>query len=155
MIGVGHIGKSHARVYASLPEAARLTAVLDLDAVAAGEMAALYDVRATASLEAFANEVDAATISTPTPTHFEIARYLLERGKHLLVEKPITENTADARSLSELAHARGCVLQVGHIERFNPALVRWKRCSPARASSRRTGFRPIRSAAPKSAWSSI
>jgi predicted dehydrogenase len=122
VIGVGHIGKSHARVYAGLPESAQLTAVLDLDTAAAGEMAALYGAQTAPSLKAFADAVDAATISTPTPTHFEIARYLLERGKHLLVEKPITENTADARALSELAHARGCVLQVGHIERFNPAL---------------------------------
>ena len=122
VIGVGHIGKSHARVYASLSPSTRLTAVHDLNADAAGEIAALYGAEAAGSLEAFAAAVDAATISTPTPTHFAIAKFLLERGKHLLVEKPITENTADARALSELAHARGCVLQVGHIERFNPAL---------------------------------
>jgi predicted dehydrogenase len=122
VIGVGHIGKSHARVYASLSEATRLTSVYDLDSAAAADIAAQYGAQAAGSLEEFAAKVDAATISTPTPTHYEIARFLLERGKHLLVEKPITENTADARALSELAHARGCVLQVGHIERFNPAL---------------------------------
>ncbi len=66
--------------------------------------------------------MDAATIATPTTTHFAIAKTLLEHGRHCLVEKPITENTADARLLSEIAQAQGKVLQVGHIERFNPVL---------------------------------
>jgi predicted dehydrogenase len=123
VIGVGHIGKSHARVYAGLgAEHARLAAVFDADAQAARDVAAQYGSRACASIEEFAGEIDAATVSTPTPTHYELASFLLERGKHLLVEKPITESTADARALSELARQRGCVLQVGHIERFNPAL---------------------------------
>lgn len=66
--------------------------------------------------------VDAATIATPTPTHFAIGKALLEAGRHVLVEKPITENTADAVALAALAGEQGLVLQVGHIERFNPAL---------------------------------
>ena len=73
------------------------------------------------SLEDFASRIDAATVATPTPTHFDVARFLLERGKHVLIEKPITDNTAQAQELSALAHGAGCVLQVGHIERFNPA----------------------------------
>ena len=121
VIGVGHIGKSHARVYSELGEAARLTAVYDTDFDNAREVAGRLGARATQTLEEFAGLVDAATVATPTPTHFHLAKSLLEQGKHLLVEKPITENTADARTLSELAQARGCVLQVGHIERFNPA----------------------------------
>ena len=121
VVGTGHIGKLHARVYSELGDAGvKLAAVYDTDPHAAGQIAGLYGARVAASME-FANLVDAATISTPTPTHFPLAKLLLERGKHLLVEKPITENTADARALSELAHAKGCVLQVGHIERFNPA----------------------------------
>ena len=125
VVGVGHIGKLHARVYAELAAASagtvRLAAVYDADPDNARAVAALYGAQATATLEEFAALVDAATVATPTPTHFPVASLLLERGKHLLVEKPITETTADARALSELAHARGCVLQVGHIERFNPA----------------------------------
>ena len=121
VLGVGHIGKSHARVYSELGELAQLAAVFDADADNAREVAARLGTRAAESLEEFAGLVDAATVATPTPTHFELARHLLEAGKHLLIEKPITENTADARALSELAQARGCVLQVGHIERFNPA----------------------------------
>jgi predicted dehydrogenase len=73
-------------------------------------------------LEEFAEEVDAASIATPTSTHFEIARELLSRGKHLLVEKPIADNTAHASELAELAAAHDLVLQVGHVERFNPVL---------------------------------
>ena len=121
VLGVGHIGKSHARVYSELGGLAQLTAVYDVDADNAREVAERLGTRVAPSLEEFAELVDAATIATPTPTHFELARKLLTEGKHLLVEKPITENTADARALSELAQARGCVLQVGHIERFNPA----------------------------------
>ena len=121
VIGVGHIGKSHARVYSELGDHARLTAVFDTDFDAAREVAERHGARAARSLEEFVGLVEAATVATPTPTHFPVAKLLLEHGKHLLVEKPITENTADARALSALAQAQGCVLQVGHIERFNPA----------------------------------
>ena len=153
VVGVGHIGKSHARVYSELAAAgARLAAVYDADAENARAVAAQYGARAAGTLEEFAALVDAATVATPTPTHFPVAKFLLEQGKHLLVEKPITENTADARALSELARVRGCVLQVGHIERFNPALGALEApCSPGRVSSRRTVCRPTRNAPRKSA----
>lgn len=122
VVGVGHIGKSHARVYHELADAGiRLAAVFDTDRAAAEAVAAPFGARAAGSLEEFAGLVDAATVATPTPTHFPVGKFLLENGKHVLVEKPITETTLQARELSELAHARGCVLQVGHIERFNPA----------------------------------
>jgi predicted dehydrogenase len=121
LVGLGHIGKNHARVLAELlgPD---FTAVLDIDAAAAGEIAARYDVCAAASLAEFAEMVDAVCLATPTPTHFELGRELLERGKHLLVEKPIAENAAQARALADLAQVRGKILQVGHVERFNPVL---------------------------------
>ncbi|MBV9128272.1 MAG: Gfo/Idh/MocA family oxidoreductase [Verrucomicrobia bacterium] len=122
VLGVGHIGRSHARVYSELGDAgARLALIFDTDRAAAEAVAAPLGARVAASLEDFAAGIDAATVATPTPTHFPLAQFLLERGRHLLVEKPITETTADARALSALAQARGCVLQVGHIERFNPA----------------------------------
>lgn len=120
VIGAGHIGKSHARVYAELA-GAHFAAVYDLDQATATQIAAQYATHAAPSLEDFAHRVDAATIATPTPSHFEIAKFLLERGKHVLIEKPITDNTAHAQELSALAQRAGCVLQVGHIERFNPA----------------------------------
>ena len=74
------------------------------------------------SLEEFADSVDAATVATPTPSHFEIGKFLLERGKHLLIEKPITENTGRPGTGRNSPMSAGCVLQVGHVERFNPVL---------------------------------
>lgn len=121
VVGVGHIGKNHARLYAQLP-AAKFTAIYDTNRAVAEERAAEFGVKAAASLEEFAGMVDAASIATPTNSHFEIGRELLGLGKHLLVEKPIADNTAHASELAELAAARGLVLQVGHVERFNPVL---------------------------------
>ena len=121
VVGVGHIGKNHARLYAGLPSA-QFTAVYDTDRGIAAQWAAEFGVKAAASLEEFAELIDAASIATPTNTHFEIGRELLAHGKHLLVEKPIADNTAHASELAELAAARGLVLQVGHVERFNPVL---------------------------------
>ncbi|HKP94109.1 MAG TPA: Gfo/Idh/MocA family oxidoreductase [Chthoniobacterales bacterium] len=121
VVGVGHIGKNHARLYAELA-GAEFTAIYDTDRAVAEERAAEYGARAVESLEEFARQVDAASVATPTNTHFEISRYLLGLGKHLLVEKPITDNTEHASELAELAAARGLVLQVGHVERFNPVL---------------------------------
>ncbi|MEN3369214.1 MAG: hypothetical protein V7609_1357 [Verrucomicrobiota bacterium] len=121
VVGVGHIGKNHARLYAELP-AAEFTAIYDTDTPRAMEIAGQFSVLCARSLDEFSERVDAASIATPTSTHFEIAQELLKRGKHLLVEKPIAENTAHATALAELAAARGLVLQVGHVERFNPVL---------------------------------
>ncbi len=121
VVGVGHIGKIHARVYSELDRGA-FTAVYDADTEAAAGVARKFQVRAAESLEEFATLVDAATISTPTATHHAVCRPLLEAGLSLLVEKPVTDHYEQAVELAELAQARGCVLQVGHIERFNPAL---------------------------------
>jgi len=121
VIGLGHIGKNHARVLAELL-GADFTAVYDIDRGAAEEIAATCQARVAESLDEFADLVDAVCLATPTPTHYELGKALLERGKHLLVEKPIAENTAQAKHLADLAQERGRVLQVGHIERFNPVL---------------------------------
>jgi predicted dehydrogenase len=121
VVGVGHIGKNHARLYAELA-GAQFTAILDTDQPRAQQLAGEFGVVAAGSLEEFTDAVDAVSLATPTNTHFEIARELLRRGKHLLIEKPIAENTAHASELAELAAGRGLVLQVGHVERFNPVL---------------------------------
>lgn len=121
VVGVGHIGKNHARLYAELT-GAQFTAIYDTDQARAHQVAAEYGAVAAASLQEFAEKVDAASIATPTSTHFEIARELLTQDKHLLIEKPIAENTAHASELAELAAGRRLVLQVGHVERFNPVL---------------------------------
>ena len=121
VVGVGHIGSNHARIYSELPNA-QLVAILDIDPARADEIGGKYKAKAVASLNEFAGMIDAASVATPTSAHFSIARDLLAQGKHLLIEKPITEKTSDARDLAQVAAEKGLVLQVGHVERFNPVL---------------------------------
>ena len=125
VVGVGHIGKNHARLYAELASTHtefQFSAILDTDAAAAAEVSAATNAKVASSLEEFSDLVDAASIATPTPHHFEIAKQLISKGCHLLIEKPITETPIQARELSSLAKSAGVILQVGHVERFNPAL---------------------------------
>ena len=121
VVGVGHIGTNHARLYAEIP-AADFTAVYDVDLARASTIVKKYRTAATRSLEEFAKLVDAASVSTPTNSHYEVALSLLKRGKHLLIEKPIAENPRHATELAELAARNRLILQVGHVERFNPVL---------------------------------
>jgi predicted dehydrogenase len=121
VVGVGHIGSNHARLYAELPSA-HFTAIYDVDVPRANAIGKKYGVTPAPSLEQFAEMIDAASVATPTSTHHKVAHPLLSRGKHLLIEKPITENTRDASELAELATRERLVLQVGHVERFNPIL---------------------------------
>jgi predicted dehydrogenase len=121
VVGTGSMGKNHARVFSEMP-AAQFTAILDSNAETARQIAGQYGAKPVSTIEEFAEVVDAATIATPTTTHFDIAKALLDRGKHVLVEKPFTETPEQARALCDLAHERGLVLQVGHIERFNPVM---------------------------------
>lgn len=117
----GTLEKNHARLYAET-DGAEFSAIFDSDPATAAEIARQYQVRAAASLEEFAGLVDAASVATPTNSHHQVARTLLEKGKHLLIEKPIAEDPAQASELAELAAERKLVLQVGHVERFNPVL---------------------------------
>ena len=121
VVGVGHIGGNHARIYLELPNV-EFVAIRETDSVRSAENARRFGVQSATSLDEFAGLIDAASVATPTSSHFSIAQDLLTRGKHLLIEKPITETTAEARELAGLAAARGLVLQVGHVERFNPVL---------------------------------
>jgi len=121
VVGVGHIGREHARIYSQLP-GVDFVGLYDLDGQVAEKVAQRHGVKAFSTAQALAEEVDAATISTPTSTHREIAGIFLGLGKHVLVEKPITDTTQQAKELVDLAHSKNLVLQVGHIERFNPAL---------------------------------
>jgi len=116
-----HLGNNHAPLYAEIPPA-DFNAVYDVDLARASTMVKKYGTAATRSLEEFAELVDAASISTPTNSHHEIALPLLQRGKHLLIEKPIAENPQHATELAELAARNQLILQVGHVERFNPVL---------------------------------
>jgi predicted dehydrogenase len=132
VIGTGSLGKEHARIYAGMAAAgeAEFAGVLDASREAASAVAERHRVPAFANLEEAARAADAFSIVTPTSTHFTIARELLAQGKHVLVEKPMTDNAADASALVELARERHCILQVGHIERFNPVFRQLQEVAP-------------------------
>ncbi|PTY05379.1 oxidoreductase [Verrucomicrobia bacterium LW23] len=121
VIGTGHIGREHARIYSQLPNV-DFVGIYDADAGVAQRIAQQYNIKRFASADDLVAAVDAATLSTPTSTHFSIGKLLLENNKHVLIEKPITDDPQQARELVQIAQSRNLVLQVGHIERFNPAL---------------------------------
>ena len=121
-LGVGSLGKEHARIYAELATRGlvEFVGVYDVSAETAGKIAAKHRVRMFGSIAEAAAASDALSIVTPTTSHYELARTLLAQGKHLLVEKPMTDNAAQAADLVLLSQQNRCVLQVGHVERFNP-----------------------------------
>jgi predicted dehydrogenase len=121
VVGVGKFGRQHARVYDELPEA-ELVGVYDASAERAREVATAHHCRAFASLEELTSEVQAASVAVPTEHHAEAACRLLEAGLDVLVEKPIAPTVADADRMIATAARTGRILQVGHLERFNPAV---------------------------------
>jgi len=121
VVGPGSIGINHARIYSELPDC-ELVAIYDANRSNAEKVASKYGGKPCTSLEEFAELVDVASVATPTESHHEVGTFLLKKGKHLLIEKPIATNTAQALDLAATAAANNCVLQVGHIERFNPGL---------------------------------
>jgi predicted dehydrogenase len=122
VLGTGSLGQEHARIYAELAAegVVEFVGVYDLVPAAARKTAEKFQARAFASVPELAAVCDALSIVTPTATHFDLARNLLPQGKHLLVEKPMTDQAAHAAELVRLAQQHRCVLQVGHVERFNP-----------------------------------
>ena len=122
VIGVGYLGRFHAQKYAQLADCT-LVGVVDSQAEAAERVAAELRTAHCGDYRELLGKVDAVSVATPTPTHHEIARAFLESGAHVLVEKPITETIAQAQELIGVARKAGRVLQVGHLERFNPAIV--------------------------------
>jgi predicted dehydrogenase len=121
VIGVGYLGRFHAQKYAQLP-GSKLIGVVDADLATAQRVAAELGVEAATDYRQLLERVDAVSIAAPTPLHHSIGRACLERGVHVLLEKPIATTVAEARELVEVAAHRGCILQVGHLERFNPAI---------------------------------
>ena len=122
VIGVGHMGRHHTRLYHELPEA-ELVAVVDTDEKRAAEAAKLYGATPLTDVSALLDlNLDAVSIAVPTIAHEAIAAPLIEAGVALLIEKPLTPDTASARHLLDLANAHDCVIQVGHSERFNPVV---------------------------------
>lgn len=122
VIGVGHQGRWHADKFAAL-EQSELVAVVDANEETRQKVAKDLNVEAVADYRGLIGRVDAVSIATPTPSHFEIVSTLLENGIHVLVEKPLTSTVEQARRLVDIADAGKLVLQVGHLERFNPAVM--------------------------------
>ena len=122
VVGVGHLGRFHAQKHLALKEEVELIGVSDSFAPTATRVAEELGVRAFRSgADLVAAGVQAVTVAASTPAHYELVRFYLENGVHVLVEKPIASTAQEARELCDLAEARGVVLQVGHVERFNPA----------------------------------
>lgn len=122
VIGVGYLGRFHAQKYAQAPNC-ELVAVVDSREEARRAVAAELGTQAVSDFRQLLGRVDAVSVVTPTPAHFEIARECLQAGIHVLVEKPITETPEQARELIRLAAQHDRVLQVGHLERFNAAIL--------------------------------
>lgn len=122
VIGVGYLGKFHARKY-HLMDGVELVGVVDIDMDRAKKVAAGLDTRAYADYRELIGKVDAVSIVVPTSEHFEISRAFLENDVDLMVEKPFTTTLDEADELIRIADARGLLVQVGHLERYNPAVV--------------------------------
>lgn len=125
VIGVGHLGQHHARHYATLP-GATLVGVCDASPSRAQLIAERHGAQAWTELGDLLKQVDIVSVVVPTSAHFETTKACLEAGKHVLVEKPIASTSAEAQELVALAARRGCLLQVGHSERFNPIMQRMR-----------------------------
>jgi predicted dehydrogenase len=121
VIGVGHLGQHHARLYASLP-GSRLIGVMDQSAERAQLIANRHDTRVFPSIDELLSHVDVVSIAVPTSAHHSVAKACLLAGKHVLVEKPLAVTPAEAHELVRLADQNQCRLQVGHSERFNPVM---------------------------------
>jgi predicted dehydrogenase len=122
VVGVGYLGRFHAEKYLRIPGVS-LVAVADLDARRGAAVATTCETEFVADYRALLGRVDAVTVAASTSAHYELARFFLEHGVHVLVEKPIARSSEEALVLTELAERNRLKLQVGHVERFNPALL--------------------------------
>lgn len=125
VIGVGHLGQHHVKHFASLP-GADLKGVYDLDTTRANEIAKQHKTKSFNNVDDLLSTCDAISIVTPTTQHAEVAEYCIKHGKHVFIEKPIAKTVAEADRLLSLTKKNGIVIQVGHIERLNPALLALK-----------------------------
>jgi predicted dehydrogenase len=122
VIGTGYLGKFHAEKYATLPDC-DLVAVVDIDETAAKNVAEKHGAVALTDYASLLGTVDAVSIVVPTTLHHQVARDFLNAGVHVLVEKPITVTVEEADELIAIAKEKNLILQVGHLERFNPAVL--------------------------------
>jgi len=121
VVGVGYLGSLHARVYSQLKNV-NLSCICDIDKKRAKKIAKRYRVWYFPDYRTMLNKVDAVSIAVPTSQHYKIAKEFLENGIHVLIEKPITKTLDEAKELVDIAESKGLVVQVGHIERFNPVV---------------------------------
>ena len=126
VIGLGRMGQHHCRVYASLREA-ELVGLFDINPQITRDFCTKYDVPIYEKLDDLLEQVDAVSIATPTPTHFDLTMQCLEKNVHVLVEKPVTNSLVNAEHLARAVENSGLVVQVGHIERFNPTYMELKK----------------------------
>lgn len=122
IVGVGHLGAIHAKVYSKLDNA-ELVGVCDCNLERALEVGKKYKTRSFANYEDLFDKVDAASIVVPTSLHYNVAKEFLNRGIHVLIEKPITKTLSEADELIEIAKNKDLIIQVGHVERFNAAVL--------------------------------
>ncbi len=122
VIGVGYLGQHHARIYSELDEA-ELVGVVDIDKKKADTFASKYGCESFADYRDILGKVDALSIVTPTTSHYSVALACLKSGKDILIEKPITVTIEDADELIAASKNKDCIIQVGHLERFNPAML--------------------------------
>ncbi|MFP4475350.1 MAG: Gfo/Idh/MocA family oxidoreductase [Desulfatibacillaceae bacterium] len=122
VIGTGYLGRFHAQKYAAMDDV-ELVGVVDVDTERAGESALECGTTAYADYRDLLGRVDAVSIAVPTPLHYQVARDFLEHDVDVLIEKPMTTSLAEADALIGVAGERGRIIQVGHLERFNPAVV--------------------------------
>ncbi|MDY6876458.1 MAG: Gfo/Idh/MocA family oxidoreductase [Chloroflexota bacterium] len=125
IIGTGTMGERHCRVCSNLPRV-ELVGIADMNQKRGRQIADYYDTTYFPDHRALLSQLDAAVVSASTPAHYTLASECLERGLHVLVEKPIAETIEQAQQMVQMADERGLVLQVGHIERFNPAFIELK-----------------------------
>jgi len=121
VVGAGGLGRHHIRIFRDVP-GAELVGFHDVDENRARQVSGELGVRALPSLDSLVEAAEALTIVVPTPAHFAVAKQALERGRHLLIEKPITATLAEADELLAIAHRTGAIVQTGHVERFNRAI---------------------------------
>ena len=125
VIGVGHLGQHHVKHYKSIDDA-NLIGIFDIDKDRAEKIGNKYDVPIFQKIEYLLDKVDAVSIVTPTPNHIEAARQCIDKRKHVFIEKPITVTLEEADELLKLSKEKNVLIQVGHIERLNPALIALK-----------------------------
>ncbi|MGH7634885.1 MAG: Gfo/Idh/MocA family protein, partial [Gemmatimonadaceae bacterium] len=121
VIGAGALGYHHVRILGNMP-GVTFVGFHDADAARAARVTAELGAPAVASLDELLDAVEAVTVVVPTPAHHAVARQALERGRHVLIEKPIAATLAEADDLLELARRTGAIIQTGHVERFNRAI---------------------------------